>query len=59
MLLTFSHILNNQRAPLLDGEGREVTLSIDGVSKTEAINSQQAKEFVVDKGNEVRVRRVL
>lgn len=60
MILTFSHIVDGQRVPLMDTEGREVTLSVDASDRTTAINSKDVSTFItglVDK-TDVRVRGV-
>lgn len=60
VILTFSHMLDGERVPLLDAEGREVTLSVDAADRTTAMNSEGVKTFItglVDK-TDIRVRGV-
>jgi hypothetical protein len=58
MLIKFSILQNGYRVPLLDENGREVTLNVDAPTKTLAIYSKQVTDFCAAQGNDCRVREV-
>jgi hypothetical protein len=56
--LYFSHIVEGKRIPLIL-DGREVTLPVEAISKSDAINKPEVKTFCENHGETVRVRRIL
>lgn len=56
MILTFSHIVGGQRVPLLDAEGREITLSVPAADRVSAINSKEVTDLIVTLTDKVDVR---
>ena len=56
--LTFSHVVNGQRVPLII-DGQEATLQVEATSKTEAIYKQEVIDFCNARTDDTRVRRVI
>lgn len=55
--LTFSHIVDGQRIPLVI-DGQEVSKTVEAESKSTAIEHPDIVQFCEEHGNDTRVRRV-
>lgn len=55
--LTFAKLVEGQRTPLIDEQGRQTTLQVEAESRTGAIYHADTAQFCQD--NECSVRRVL
>ena len=56
--LTFSLVVDGQRIPLIDAEGKEVTKQVEATSKSAAMTDESIQQFCTDTGGDCRVRRV-
>ena len=57
--LTFSLVVDGQRIPLIDAEGKEVTKQVEATSRSAAMTNANIQQFCEEKGNDTRVRRVI